>query len=191
MESIDYPTTLVVTLSLGFIITAYVAYSYKTDREPKSLMKTKKKTSETFTSSKRLDKKPLDELSASKLQSERTSSVLDTNDTNSFKGYKINADGKKTTYFDRQLTDAEKAILGDFSPKPISNSNDINSVDNSPQKISNIGSVWNTAGTWEEKSFSTWANKHLKEILNSASINVPNNSSSSIFSINKDAVSIY
>lgn len=37
-----------------------------------------------------------------------------------------------------------------------------------------LGSVWNQAGTWEEKNLNTWANRRIKELLSSMSLEFSN-----------------
>lgn len=87
----------------------------------------------------------------------------DTDDSsNQLRGYKKTSDGKTTTYFHREISAADKQLLGDFAPKKI---------DQSPQKIPEessfpaITSAWNSAGTWEEKNLTTWATKQLKDMI--------------------------
>lgn len=81
------------------------------------------------------------------------------------RGYKINSSGRKTSYFNNELTEEQKNLIGDITPKPISASDvappaPIN--DSSPAKAT---SAWNSAGTWEEKDTSDWCQARLKEIL--------------------------
>lgn len=63
------------------------------------------------------------------------------------RGYKIRSDGKKTSYFDREIDDEAKKLLGDIAPKKLSSSN------NNTENVGNNGggggggtSVWNKAG---------------------------------------------
>lgn len=88
------------------------------------------------------------------------------------RGYKKTADGKTTTYFHRELSEEDKKLLGDSTPKPISPA-----ASNDPTVTAagagGVGSAWNGAGTWEEKSYTTWARKHLEELIVGASMNVP------------------
>jgi hypothetical protein len=88
------------------------------------------------------------------------------------RGYKKTADGRTTTYFNREMTEEEKRLIGDTTPKPI-----VDGAVGSPG--TGAGSVWNAGGTWEEKSHSPWASAHLRELLTSASIKVPATSSTS------------
>jgi tetratricopeptide (TPR) repeat protein len=105
------------------------------------------------------------------------------------KGYKTTSDGRKTSYFNNELDENTKALIGDIAPKPISASMDssISSVTDTgntantnansngfaPKSIPNnteqpsAGSVWNHAGTFEEKDMSKWAINNLTDILSS------------------------
>jgi hypothetical protein len=65
------------------------------------------------------------------------------------RGYKITADGRKTTYFNTELTEEAKALIGDIAPKKItpttgtSSDGDVSAAD----AAATAGSAWNTAGT--------------------------------------------
>ena len=98
------------------------------------------------------------------------------------KGYKITSDGRKTTYFNREMTEAEKILLGDSTPKQLMNN--IPSSDGacfqslSAKSASSVGSAWNTAGTWEERNHSPWASKRIKQLLTAASMDIVNKNAS-------------
>ena len=86
----------------------------------------------------------------------------------SLKGYKKTSDGRTTSYFNRELSDADAKLLGDCKPKKINVGESPNS--NSPRLIStspppNNTSAWNVAGTWEEKKFTNWAHEELRNII--------------------------
>lgn len=100
--------------------------------------------------------------------------------SNEMKGYKMTSDGRKTTYFNREITEEEKILLGDSTPKPLISTTSASSSDKSDlQKaasgVSPAGSAWNTAGTWEEKNQSPWAKKHFGELLKSSSLGITAN----------------
>jgi hypothetical protein len=65
------------------------------------------------------------------------------------RGYKITADGRKTTYFNHELSEEAKALIGDIAPKKITpttsttSNGDISAADAAAATAS---SVWNTAG---------------------------------------------
>jgi hypothetical protein len=75
------------------------------------------------------------------------------------KGYKI-VNGKKTSYFHNELSEDVKHLIGDIAPKKI---DAVNSA-NLPETVAanGVASVWNQAGTWEEKDVSNWACAELK-----------------------------
>jgi len=101
------------------------------------------------------------------------------------RGYKKTADGRTTTYFHRELSEADKLLLGDSSPKPISAAA---AAGGSPSGGA-AGSAWNAAGTWEEKTYSAWATGHLRELLTGASLPVPVGGSPRV-SPSRDAVRV-
>lgn len=39
--------------------------------------------------------------------------------TDKVRGYKLTSDGRKTSFFNNELTDEAKALIGDIAPKPI------------------------------------------------------------------------
>ncbi len=86
-------------------------------------------------------------------------------------GYKRTSSGNVTTYFNRELSAADKAILGDTAPKRISPSPSPSATAAasvaSPQRSASAasGSAWNAAGTWEERSATAWANETLRRLL--------------------------
>ena len=82
------------------------------------------------------------------------------------RGYKIRSDGKKTSYFDREISEEAKAMIGDIAPKKI-DPNNPNAADFSPKLTATDGAVsaWNKAGTWEERDVSSWAEDTLKAAL--------------------------
>jgi len=83
------------------------------------------------------------------------------------RGYKLNSEGRKTSFFNNELTAEQKALIGDITPKPISATTSPTPIarapsDSTPSKVS----AWNSAGTWEEKDTSNWCQGRLKDILN-------------------------
>ena len=65
------------------------------------------------------------------------------------RGYKIRSDGKKTSYFDREISEEEKRLIGDIAPKKIdpkaSNGSENDSVPNILPAVEGA-SAWNKAG---------------------------------------------
>lgn len=98
--------------------------------------------------------------------------------TSEMRGYKITSDGRKTTYFNREITEEEKILLGDSTPKPLIKSTlstaSICSQSSSLKSASCTGSAWNTAGTWEERNHSPWALKRIKQLFTTASLDITN-----------------
>lgn len=91
-----------------------------------------------------------------------------------FRGYKKTSDGKTTSYFNREQTAEEKNLLGSIAPQRL---------DAAPQGLGNVtnsniispegstgSSVWNQAGTWEERNTSDWCTDSLRQHLLGAKI---------------------
>lgn len=93
------------------------------------------------------------------------------------KGYKI-VNGKKTSYFHRELTEEEKQMIGDIAPKRIDASSGDAEMSNAPQLLqpADGASAWNKAGTWEERDVSSWAQDTLKAALSCTSYTLPDSS---------------
>jgi hypothetical protein len=90
---------------------------------------------------------------------------------NELRGYKITADGRKTTFFNNDLDDEAKALIGDIRPKKLDESAE--SSDDKPALPAG-SSVWNTAGTWEEKSMTPWGKEKMEELLVGVEFELPN-----------------
>mmetsp|Transcript_13450 Transcript_13450/g.23933 ORF Transcript_13450/g.23933 Transcript_13450/m.23933 type:complete len:431 (+) Transcript_13450:177-1469(+) len=90
--------------------------------------------------------------------------ATDENDVDlSMRGYRTLADGRKTTYFNRELTEEEKELLKDNAPKQVASTEEISEQE---KKLAQEGaSAWNQGGTFEEKAMSEWAHARLKELL--------------------------
>ena len=85
------------------------------------------------------------------------------------RGYKI-VNGKKTSYFHNELSEEAKQLIGDIAPKKLEESD---ALSNSNKTAANGTSVWNQAGTWEEKDVTQWAISALEEQLQGASYTLP------------------
>ena len=105
------------------------------------------------------------------------------------RGYKKTSDGRTTSYFTRELSHEEKLQIGDIAPKRLDTTtasitnataipglqqlSDVSS--SSPTTTGNSNSissatttsasVWNQAGTWEEKNTTEWCQTQLKHRL--------------------------
>lgn len=79
--------------------------------------------------------------------------------SSTFRGYKKTSDGRTTTFFNNELDTETKALIGDIAPKKIDPS--VALTENS----SAGESVWNKAGTWEERVHTPWAVTRLRELL--------------------------
>jgi hypothetical protein len=83
------------------------------------------------------------------------------------RGYKTRADGKRTTYFDREVSAEAKALLGDSTPKRIDPSAAAPAAAASPKRIDAAApSTWNGNGTtYEERDLTKTASSGLKRRL--------------------------
>lgn len=92
---------------------------------------------------------------------------LDEADIGGAKGYVKRADGTKTTFFHRDISDREKELIGDITPKAI------RAPAHHPTTSSagdTAGSKWNRAGTFEERDRSEWCKGALKRLLPGAAV---------------------
>ena len=102
-----------------------------------------------------------------------------------FRGYYHTSDGRKTTYFNRELSQEEKALIGDISPKRIdtptkstpdsvtkggSSSSNSDHCGSSSSRSNDSGSAWNAAGTFEEKVVDKWATETITELLKAVTV---------------------
>jgi tetratricopeptide (TPR) repeat protein len=101
------------------------------------------------------------------------------------RGYKKTSDGRTTSYFTRELSQEEKLQIGDIAPKRLDTTNISNTSLPTLQQLSDnssssspataltgqnsnanvAASVWNQAGTWEEKNTTEWCTMQLKQRL--------------------------
>jgi tetratricopeptide (TPR) repeat protein len=82
----------------------------------------------------------------------------------SMRGYKITADGRKTTFFNRELSEAEKELLKDNKPKALESAEELAERERKLKEEKGV-SAWNQGGTFEEKNMSEWARARLKELV--------------------------
>ena len=93
------------------------------------------------------------------------------------RGYKLRADGSKTTFFNNDLSEADRALIGDIAPKRL----DSAAVAKGAGAPGMVGdSAWNHAGTFEEKDRTVWATQRLAKMLAEVSAPVAHGFSGSI-----------
>mmetsp|Transcript_7984 Transcript_7984/g.16232 ORF Transcript_7984/g.16232 Transcript_7984/m.16232 type:complete len:437 (-) Transcript_7984:72-1382(-) len=78
------------------------------------------------------------------------------------RGYKKTADGRVTTFFNHDLDETAKKLIGDIAPKKLDSVQPQAAVETA---TANGSSVWNSAGTYEERQLSPWASSELKRCL--------------------------
>lgn len=119
-------------------------------------------TSSTSSTNKSKKSKSSKSSSTSKPKTKSDNTNDDSDHDTSLRGYKKTSTGVTTTYFHRELSAEEKILLGDSTPKRI-NSPGVTNGTSSPNPTG--GSVWNSAGTYEEKNISEWSHSKLKSKL--------------------------
>lgn len=90
-------------------------------------------------------------------------------DSGVIRGYKKTSDGRTTTFFNNELDEETKALIGDIAPKKIEPG-----ILPQEHPTSSGESVWNKAGTWEERIHTPWAVTRLKELLEAISFPLTN-----------------
>ena len=85
------------------------------------------------------------------------------------RGYKTTSDGRKTTFFNNEMDDKTKALIGDITPKTI----DAASI---KEPVVENGSAWNSAGTFEAKDQSKWMKDQLEACFTDLTWNKTNSS---------------
>ncbi|RLN88603.1 hypothetical protein BBJ28_00007333 [Nothophytophthora sp. Chile5] len=75
------------------------------------------------------------------------------------RGYKKLADGRVTTFFNNELTEEAKQLIGDIAPKKVEDADQV--------QIKSVsgGSAWNQGNTFEEKDMTAWAKAKLEALV--------------------------
>jgi hypothetical protein len=77
------------------------------------------------------------------------------------RGYKKTADGRTTTFFNHELDEETKKLIGSIAPKKLEVQGEVITTGTT------TGSAWNAAGTYEEKIFTPWVAGTLKKSFES------------------------
>lgn len=88
----------------------------------------------------------------------------DADDLKGLRGYKKTSDGRTTTFFNNELDEKTKSLIGDITPKAL----DSSAAAAAAAAVSTTpsgGSAWNTAGTFESKNVTPWAKERINELL--------------------------
>ena len=87
------------------------------------------------------------------------------------RGYKKTSDGRTTSYFNRELSDDAKRVIGDIAPKRLDKSPSTSDTPTRLPSSTSVGtSAWNKAGTWEEKDTTAWCSSQLRKRLEATSV---------------------
>jgi len=79
------------------------------------------------------------------------------------RGYKKTADGRTTTFFNNEMDEQTKALIGNIAPKKLEVTGEVLTAAPS----NGVGSVWNAAGTYEERILTPWATDALRTVFSS------------------------
>ena len=77
------------------------------------------------------------------------------------RGYKLTSDGRKTTFFNNELDEETKKLIGNIAPKKL----DPTTAEVAAAPTVAGASVWNSAGTFESVDHSVWARERIKEVV--------------------------
>jgi len=86
------------------------------------------------------------------------------NDNKNLRGYKTTKSGTITTFFNNELDEETKKLIGDIAPKKI----DVPTA--TTTTTTTTGSVWNSAGTYEEKILTPFAHSLLLSLFESVRV---------------------
>jgi tetratricopeptide (TPR) repeat protein len=106
------------------------------------------------------------------------------------KGYKTRSDGHKTSYFNNELDEQTKALIGDITPKALVSADPSAMEDSLPQPVAGAASLsgstgsgstvapsaWNHAGTFESKDMTNWAKNQIEQVLSHVRFALPSDS---------------
>jgi len=87
--------------------------------------------------------------------------------SSSLRGYKTTSDGRKTTFFNNELDEQTKALIGNIAPKKLEAAPEAAAAaaEANAAAAAAGSSAWNAAGTFESVDFSPWAFSRLSELL--------------------------
>lgn len=102
--------------------------------------------------------------SASATEEADTSGPAEVAGGETFRGYKKTSDGRTTTFFNRELDESAKALIGNIAPKKLEGGTDAVLAAVAPAAPTGV-SAWNAAGTFEEVIHTPWALCRLKELI--------------------------
>lgn len=74
------------------------------------------------------------------------------------RGYKTTSDGRKTTFFNHEMDEETKKLIGDIAPKKIDDKSIV-------VEANSVGSAWNTAGTFESVNYTPFAKARIEQLL--------------------------
>lgn len=92
------------------------------------------------------------------------------------RGYKKTADGRVTTFFNNDLDEEAKKLIGDIAPKKIDPNDSaaiIGGFSTTAAQSNSSGSAWNSAGTYEERILTPWAMNELTSRMQAIKSTVP------------------
>ena len=81
------------------------------------------------------------------------------------RGYKVDSQGRKTTFFNNELDDKTKALIGDIAPKKVAAPTQM--------KVDAGASSWNQAGTFESKDHTKWMRAWLEAKFRDFMVDLP------------------
>ena len=82
-----------------------------------------------------------------------------------WRGYKLDSQGRKTTFFNNELDQETKKLIGDIAPKKIDTSVQM--------QVAEGASAWNQSGTFEEKNHTAYATKWFREEATKMMVDLP------------------
>lgn len=90
--------------------------------------------------------------------------ILSKDEQKMLRGYKTTSDGRTTSYFNREISEQEKKLIGNITPQRLMQPETPTDAP-FPSGTTQSESAWNSAQTWEERDTTEWCTVTLKKRL--------------------------
>lgn len=169
-RKLDWEDECVKRMSSGAEAISFEDYEKDLKKKEEESEKARKKMKKEEDKRKAAERRAKKKADTKKDEEDSSDDELTEREMQMLRGYKKTSDGRTTSYFTREQTEEEKNLLGSIAPQRISASPTPQPLDMNSSATLKSSSVWNQAGTWEEKDTSDWCHSSLSKYLSEASI---------------------